>query len=113
MKANIQNNDTSSHWEQDLLSSTGFQTLHCDDCNASGVDDNLADFNLSSTSGLLARRMSARQSSNRHLTPMRRAQSAHPSYRSDATTTPTAAIPSDKYQIMMYSDAFISKVRVV
>ena len=80
--------DDTSRWEQDLLSA-GIQTLHWDDCD---VNDGDALWNFdSSIGGLLARRISAKQSRNRHLSPLRpRAQSAQPLRRPDAASAAAA-----------------------
>ena len=82
-------NNHASRWEHDMLSTEG-ETLYGDESKAND-DDNLSDLN-SLTSGILSRRMSARQLSNRHVSPLRRAQSAHSSCRSDATPVPAAAV---------------------
>ena len=71
-------------------SNTDFRTSHRDESRANDVDD-LSDLNFL-TRGILSERMNSRQFSNRHLSPLRRAQSAQSSCRSD-TTAATATAP--------------------
>ena len=81
-------NNHSSRWEQDALSTEGHM-LYEDESKANDEDD-LSDVH-SLTSSILSRRMSARQLSNRHLYPLRRAQSVHSSCRSYESSVPAAA----------------------
>ena len=82
-------NNHASRWEHDMLSTEG-ETLYGVESKAND-DDDLSDLN-SLTSGILSRRMSARQLSNRHVSPLRRAQSAHSSCRSDAILPPMTKV---------------------